>query len=137
MKKFIDLIVRHEGLRLKPYRCTSGKLTIGVGRNLEDTGISEEEAGMMLQNDVLRFVDSLQKFDWFNECSEIRQMVLVDMAFMGIGSLLGFKEMIKALEAKDYEKAAEEMLDSKWARQVGKRSAELAKMMLEDSYELD
>jgi len=60
----------------------------------------------------------------------VRQRVLLDMAFnLGISGLLKFKRTLKAIRAKQYEKAAEMMLDSRWATQVGQRAKRLSKMM--------
>jgi lysozyme len=68
MKKEIDLLKKHEGLRLKPYRCSADKLTIGYGRNLDDVGISEEEAEMLLLNDLLTAnIEVENRFVWFED----------------------------------------------------------------------
>lgn len=124
-----DQLILHEGLRLKPYRCTENKLTIGVGRNIEERGITATEAMFLLKNDIEAVEKELSRFSWFTKQDEIRRRVLIDMGFMGVPRLLGFKKMIQALGADDYEKAAAEMLDSKWSRQVGGRAVRLAEMM--------
>ncbi len=130
-EKLIRLLITHEGLRLKPYRDTRGKLTIGVGRNLDDVGITEEEALYLLKNDIKRVLDFLkERLPYWNGLTETRKMALVDMCFnLGPGGFLSFKKMLAALERGDYEQAAREMLDSRWARQVGRRAEELAEMM--------
>jgi len=124
---------RDEGLRLKPYRDTVGKLTIGVGRNLDDVGISVDEAYYLLKNDVQTTIDALhEKLPWtYNPgLSNPRFYVLVNMAFnLGVSGLLGFRRFFAAVEAGDWEEAAMEMLDSKWAAQVGNRAHRLAKQM--------
>lgn len=127
----IDRIKRHEGLRLKPYRCTAGKLTIGYGRNLEDNGITEEEAHFLLMNDLEKSWDECCKaFSWISKMDKIRQGVIVELCFnMGLGRLKGFKKMLAACERGDYETASVEMLDSLWARQVGQRAKTLADIM--------
>jgi len=131
-----DAMVRqlrlHEGERLKPYRCTAGKLTIGVGRNLEDRGISREESAMLLANDIADMERELQRaLPWVARLDEVRARVLVDMAFnMGIVGLLNFKRTLATVEAGDYQQAATMMLDSKWAKQVGGRAERLSRMML-------
>ncbi len=132
-EKLIKLLITHEGLRLKPYRDTRGKLTIGVGRNLDDVGITEEEAIYLLKNDIKRVLDFLkERLPYWNGLTETRKMALVDMCFnLGPGGFLSFKRMLAALERGDYEQAAREMLDSRWARQVGRRAEELAEMMRE------
>ncbi len=126
-----ERIIRHEGLRLKPYRCTSGKLTIGIGRNLEDNGISEAEAMLLLENDLKRVVHELtSNLPFYGNLEHERRHVLIDMGFnLGISRLLQFKKMLKALEAGNYSEAAKEMLNSKWAKQVGDRATELADVM--------
>jgi|SRR5690554_6313570 len=121
---------RHEGLRLKPYRDTVGKLTIGYGRNLDDNGISEPEAEMLLDNDIDRVAGELYRIRGYNTLSPVRQTVIANMAFnLGTPGLMGFRRMWAAIERQDYESAAREMLDSKWARQVGSRATELAEIM--------
>ena len=124
-------LIRDEGLRLRPYLDSVGKLTIGVGRNLDDVGISNAEALTMLANDVDLAIHELEsRFTWFGDLSDARQRVLVNMCFnLGITRLLGFRNMLAAVELGDYYKAAHEMLDSKWARQVGDRAKRLATMM--------
>lgn len=125
-------LIRHEGLRLKPYPCTSGKLTIGIGRNLEDVGITEEEAMMMFRRDVTEATVSIMRDPlWtFSDHNAARQNVLINMCFqMGKPRLDGFKKMRAALGEGDYEEAATEMLDSRWARQTPERAEELAEIM--------
>lgn len=130
MKPIEEQLILHEGLRLKPYRCTAGKLTIGVGRNLDGKGISKEEALFLLRNDIVTVTTQLQKYDWYINADPIRRKVLIDMAYnLGITGLLQFRRMIAALERGDYENAADQMLDSRWAEQVGYRAVRLAEMM--------
>ena len=125
------LLIVHEGLRLKPYRCSAGYLTIGVGRNLEARGISREEAMVLLENDIAEAEAAARGFfPAFDRLEEPRQAVLVDMAFnLGAVRLGGFRRFRAALERGDFEQAAREMLDSKWAEQVGPRARRLAEMM--------
>lgn len=126
----IELIKKHEGLNLKPYKCPAGKLTIGYGRNLEDNGISQVEAEELLQNDVQRCYIECMKFNFWYKLNEARQVVLLDMCYnLGIYRLKGFKKMLAAFEVGDYEKAAKEMLDSKWAFDVKTRAKELSQIM--------
>jgi lysozyme len=131
METLVERLLKHEGLRLKPYKCPAGKLTIGVGRNLEDRGITEEEAFMMLQNDILACrKECYANFHWFGEMCEARQSVILEMCFnLGITRLKSFKKMLKACELKNYTLASQEMLTSLWARQVGQRAKNLAKIM--------
>lgn len=136
IRRLKQVLIRHEGLRLKPYKDTVGKLTIGVGRNLDDNGITEEEALFMLHNDISKIVQELDReFPWWRELDNVRQEVLVNMAFnLGIPKLKTFKKFLKALENRDYKTAAKEMLDSKWAKQVGRRAEELAYAMEHGEY---
>jgi len=130
-----DAMVRqlrlHEGERLKPYRCTAGKLTIGIGRNLEDRGITREESAYLLANDIAAEErELLRALPWVATLDEVRQRVLLDMAFnMGIVGLLGFKRTLATIQAGDYQAAATMMLDSRWAKQVGQRAERLSRMM--------
>lgn len=127
----IKELIRDEGLRLKPYRCTAGKLTIGVGRNLDDVGISHGEAEILLRNDVARSEADLDRhLPWWRTLDPVRQRVMVNMAFnLGIAGLLGFKNTLRAVETGQYLTAAQGMLASKWASQVGPRATRLATMM--------
>ena len=126
-----EQLVRHEGLRLKPYRDTVGVLTIGVGRNLDDVGIREDEAMVLLDHDILGVLDDLDReFPWWRHLSETRQLVLADMCFnLGIGRLKGFRKALQAMQEGRWADAAREMLDSRWAAQVGSRAVNLAEMM--------
>lgn len=127
----IEQLMRHEGIRLRPYRCTAGKLTIGVGRNLEDVGISRAEAEELLQHDIDRILREARQLPVYEDLDHIRQNVLMNMLFnLGLSRLLQFKRMFEALRIGSYTKAAAEMLDSRWAEQVGDRAKELAKMMI-------
>ena len=123
-------LCRDEELRLKPYRDSVGKLSIGVGRNLDDNGIRESEAMSMLRNDVIEVIHEAEGLDvWWN-LDEERQGVIANMLFnMGLKRLLTFEKMFKALEKGDYELASTEMMDSKWARQVGDRASRLSEQM--------
>lgn len=130
-----ELIKKHEGLRLRPYKCTAGKLTIGYGRNLDDNGISQYEAEEMLNNDIQRCYSQLVKLPCWNKLDEVRQAVLLDMCYnLGIVRLKQFKKMLGALEVGAYNRAAAEMLNSKWAVQVKSRATELSKIMQTGEY---
>ncbi len=131
-----EMLMIHEGLRLKPYKDTVGKLTIGVGRNLDDVGISKHEAFFLLDNDIENSIAELRTtFDWFDNLDLERKAVIVNMHFnLGLGRLLGFRHMLEAVAAELYEDAARHMLDSKWADQVGNRAVELAEIMAGRSF---
>lgn len=124
-------LVRDEGERLKPYRDTVGKLTIGVGRNLDDVGISHDEALMLLAKDIVRAELWLDRnLPWWRGLDPVRQRVLVNIAFNLGGRLLSFKNTLKAVQANNWQAAHDGMLDSLWAKQVGQRAQRLAYMML-------
>ncbi len=121
----------HEGLRLKPYRDTAGKLTIGVGRNLDDVGLREEEAMFLLLHDLEFVKEALDKrLPWWRGLAEPRRHVLLDMGFnLGVDGLLQFTGTLGHLRAGRYAEAAQQMLRSRWAGQVGRRAATLSRMM--------
>lgn len=132
VEKLRDQLLHSEGIRLKPYKDTVGKLTIGIGRNLADVGITREEAFYLLENDIKRTIAAIQNKPWFTCLAgdEVRSRVVIDMAFnMGVGTLETFKETLRAIQAHDYKLASERMLMSLWAKQVGDRAKRLAKMM--------
>lgn len=131
LEKFKPMLKKHEGLRLKPYRCTAGKLTIGYGRNLDDRGITEEEADRLLHNDILLCSLQLDRdLPWWKYHPENVQMVLMDMCFnLGISGLLEFKRTLGYIRDQKYSAAAVEMLKSKWSSQVGARAKELSVMI--------
>ena len=127
----IEQLKRHEGIKLKPYKCTANKLTIGIGRNLEDVGISEEEAEMLLQNDIQEAkYQLLTKFPWMSELDEVRLAALINFTFnVGIGTVSKFVNAMALLKAGNYDTAADEFLDSRWAKQVGQRAIEVTEQI--------
>ena len=135
MNDLISMLKRHEGLRLKPYLCTSDQLTIGYGRNLESMGISRYEAEVMLVSDIERCYNELEVFGWFSGLDIVRQEAMVDLLFnLGLPRFLGFKKMIRHLSNKEYSQAAAELLNSRYAIQVGDRANELAYMLERGEY---
>jgi len=131
--RLINDLKRDEGVRLKPYRCTAGKLTIGVGRNIEDMGITEDEADLLLETDIKRVEAELDgALPWWRDLSDRRQEALLNMGFnMGIPRLMTFRNMLAALESGSFGRAAAEALNSKWARQVGARAERIAAQLRE------
>jgi len=126
-----ELLKIHEGYMQKVYRCSSGVLTVGYGRNLEARGLTEAEAEFLLKNDIAEADTWLnENLEYYKQLSTARKSALIDMYVnLGPSGLLGFKKMHKALANKDYEKASVEMLDSRWAKQVGNRSVELSQII--------
>jgi lysozyme len=126
-----DMLIRHEGLELKVYVDSVGIETIGVGRNLVDVGITREEALYLLDHDIAdTLADCRRAFYWFEDVSQARQDVVANMVFnMGLRRFRGFKQTIRYIEMNQFDDASTEMLDSKWAGQVGNRATELSRMM--------
>lgn len=133
-----------EGLRLKPYDdhdgleftqgdLLTGKLTIGWGRNLNDRGITKEEAQYLFDND-LDYVEAAARkaFPWFASLDPVRQDVIVNLCFnIGIGGVQGFKRMIAAIERHDWPQAAWELSNSQWKSQVGRERHDMLTEALE------
>ena len=135
MSRLQKMLIRHEGLKLKPYRDQMGKLTIGVGRCLDDVGISLDEALMMLDSDIKVATMEAAKLKGFGSLNAPRQDVIISMIFnLGAGGFAKFTNLIKALAEEDYLEVSSQMLNSKWASQVGPRAAELAKIMRDGEY---
>jgi lysozyme len=149
---FIQKLIAHEGLRLEVYKDSLGIDTIGIGRNLEDRGITKEELDWMdipnmaivhtlgiteadamylAENDVQIVEEELVRaHPCVNKLDAVRQLVVMDMAFnMGVPRLCKFKNMWNAIHEENYIAAAKEMLDSRWAVQVKSRSTKLANAM--------
>lgn len=129
-------LVFHEGYRNFPYMDTLGNLTIGIGYNLSNRGLPDEWVNDQYFRDVSYFYSQLHNFSWFHMLNTDRQIVLIDMAFMGWKKFLEFKELIHSLEVFDYDKAADEMLNSEWAKQVKGRATTLANAMKTGVYEI-
>jgi len=122
--------VMHEGYRQFPYEDTTGHLTVGIGYNLTDRGMPDDWIEKQFNEDIDFFYTQLSKqFSWFDDLNEARQIALIDMCFMGFKKLLSFKKMFMQMASKRYDLAAREVLDSKWASQVGNRAETIAKMI--------
>lgn len=131
-KNLEERIKKHEQLKLLPYKDSTGHLTIGYGRNLDSHGVSKAEAELMFRNDLYNAIIQVQNHleKEIASLDGVRLGVLVEMTFnMGIYNVLKFKRMLKAIDQADYELASHEMLDSKWAVQVGRRAILLARIM--------
>jgi lysozyme len=131
------MIKAHEGLRLKPYKCTAGRWTIGYGHNLEahnekiPISITLEQAEKYLDADIASAETQCRsRMPYFSKLDDVRKAVLVDMCFnLGLGGLLGFKQTLGFVAAGNYATAASQMLNSKWATQVRYRAVRLSNMM--------
>jgi len=149
--ELVKMVALHEGIVLNVYQDHLNINTVGIGRNLDDRGITdgellfmnktiddvydngltEEEAYYLCMNDIaIVEKELLDSKPVVNQLTDVRQMVLVDMAFnMGVPRLKLFKNMWLAIEKVNYPLACAEMLDSKWANQVGKRAVRLSEAM--------
>jgi len=149
---FLDKLIEHEGMVLTVYQDTLGIDTIGIGRNLKDRGISPEELAYMdIPNMAIVYTEGISEADARylamndikiveNELSQVhkcvdnldavRQLILMDMAFnMGVPRLCKFKKMWNAIHEGNFDAASLEMMDSRWARQVGSRARKLSDAM--------
>lgn len=139
MRSITDLLIDHEGLELKPYTDTAGKVTIGVGRNLDEVGITESEALYLLENDIGRVRAELdQALPWWREMDEVRQQVMIDLGFnLGVltppdtAKLLTFTLTLSLLKSGRYEAAADNLEKTLWHKQVGRRALVLERMLRE------
>jgi len=124
-------IKNHEKIRLDLYRDSSGKLCIGWGHNIEDLGIDREVADLLFEKDFQRaYRQAVQCIPFFLDLDEVRQLAIIDMVFnMGINKVLTFKKMLHALANKDWDKAARELLKSKYAKQCPQRAKENARLI--------
>lgn len=131
METLEQQLIRHEGYRQFPYKCSAGKMTVAIGRNLDDRGISEDEAKYMLRNDIVICKQELNLlYPIVNRLNEARHNVLINMCFnLGIARIGQFRKMWAALEIGNFNEASNQMLDSRWAKQVGRRANELAGIM--------
>jgi lysozyme len=132
-----------DGETLKQGDTLKGKLTIGVGRNLTDVGLSDAEQNYLLGNDVAKITSALrQNLPWASDLDEARFGVLQNMGFnMGIGNvntgsgLLGFPKMLSAMQKGDWPTASAEMQDSQWYHQVGDRAKRLQQQILTGAWQ--
>lgn len=126
----VEQLGKDEGFRKNLYLCSAGKQTIGFGRNLEDRGVTREEATYLLNNDIELAIKDAEKFTWFEDLNQARKAVVVNMIFnIGLPTFKKFKNTIRLIKAGDYDEASVEMLDSRWARQVGSRARRLSREM--------
>ena len=124
-------IKKHEGYITVPYYDSEGVLTAGIGRNLEAVPFSDDEIELMFTNDLSRARAGAKSFECYRLLNPLRQGILVEMVFqMGVTGVSKFKKFLGAANNHDWTTAAEEMLDSKWAKQTPERAKTLAKLFL-------
>ena len=128
MQDIINSIKAHEGYEPMVYQCTEGHDTIGVGFKVDDLFLSEKVCDLILEeklNDLIPRIE--RKLNWFRYAQDEVKLVIVNMSYqMGLNGVLQFKRALAAMEIKNWEMAADEMLDSLWARQTSRRANELA-----------
>lgn len=127
----VEMLKRHEGFRSKPYHCSAGKLTIGFGRNLDDVGISKQEATYLLLQDIEQASKDVKSlFPDFDRFTINRQNALINMVFnLGINRFKLFKNTIKAIKRDDWTSAAKHAKQSRWHNQVGRRAIEIEDLL--------
>ena len=128
-----------EGEVLHAYNDHLGFATIGIGRLIDKRkggGISKEESAYLLANDIMRFSKELdQRLPWWKTLSDARRGVLLAMAFqMGVDGLLKFKNTLEAVRMGQYDKAADGMLQSMWAKQTPERATRMSEQMRTDQW---
>ncbi len=151
-EQIIQWLAYNEGIRLEPYKCTQGKLTIGIGRNLDDNpltpeelkhighdpreGITKDQAFYLLRNDIKKVKRQLDgELPWWKNLDGDRPFVLLDMCFqMGLRSLLGFKNTLNNIATGYYLTAADNLLKSLYAQQTPKRAERNANCLRNGRY---
>lgn len=131
LQKLQQQLIKHEGMKLKPYTDTMGKLTIGVGHNLTDDGLTASQVLSILNDDITNTLSFLTKTcPWFGNLNDARQRAITDLTFDIGTKLLGFTNMIAAIQDLDWQRAHDELLNSAFAAQTGQRAKDLATMLL-------
>tara|TARA_R110002124_G_scaffold65862_6_gene180005 strand:+ start:801 stop:1220 length:420 start_codon:yes stop_codon:yes gene_type:complete len=139
MSMIIEMLRLHEGVETHAYKCTANKTTIGVGRNIDPDGgigLTDDEIDYLLLGDVKRVQSELMNiFPWFFDLCEVRKDAMIDICFnMGLPRLLKFEKSLTAMSIGDYDRAADEFLDSRWANQVGARAITITDMIRTGDY---
>jgi lysozyme len=134
MKRLIETLKRHEGVKYYVYKDHLGYETIGVGRCLKQgvgLGLTHDEVDYLLMNDINRCLEELDAaFPWFKDLTEIRREAMINLCFnLGLTRLRKFEKALAAMSIHNYEEAADEFLDSRWAKQVGNRATEVTEMI--------
>jgi lysozyme len=144
MSKLTEMLRRHEGEvknsagRHIVYDCPAGHATIGIGRNVSESGLglSDIEVEFMLEEDIARCAEELgREFPWFSGLNEARRDAMIDLVFnMGLTRLTGFKKALAAMAEANYDLAAAEFMDSQYASQVKDRAIEICAMIKTGNY---
>jgi|TARA_R100000008_G_scaffold82285_1_gene66416 lysozyme len=137
--KLIKMLKIHEGVESHAYKCSESKITIGVGRNIDPEGgigLTDDEVDYLLQNDIDRVYKELDfEYGWFSDLDLIRKEAMIDISFnLGQTRLRKFQKALTAMEKGDWDRAADEFMDSKWSKQVGNRAKTLTEMIRTGRY---
>jgi lysozyme len=135
--RLLNSLERHEGYRDKAYQDSEGIWTIGYGTNLQELRIDEFLARKWLLETTEEATRMARRFPEYHTLdTDARRNVFIEMVFnMGPGRVAGFRNMLGAIRDENFELAAAEMLDSKWARQVGVRAVRLSELMKNGNYQ--
>tara|TARA_A100001515_G_scaffold131222_1_gene118864 strand:+ start:536 stop:958 length:423 start_codon:yes stop_codon:yes gene_type:complete len=138
MERLVKMLKLHEGVRNHVYVCTAGYETIGVGRNISESGLglTDEEINILLMNDIERVKQELTaSYFWFPDLDDVRQAAMIDICFnLGLSRLRGFVKAITAMSRQQWDVAADEFMDSRWSEQVGQRAITVTNMIRTGDY---
>ena len=139
MGQLVDTLKRHEGVRSHAYKCSENMITVGVGRNLDENGgigLSDDEIEYLLMNDIERCDAELRAaYDWYENLKKPRRDAMINMCFnLGLTRLRGFVKALEAMSREQYDVAADEFMDSRWAKQVGDRAVEVTELIRSGEY---
>jgi len=137
--QLIGMLKRHEGVRSHAYKCSENMITVGVGRNLDENGgigLSDDEIEYLLMNDIERCDAELRAaYDWYENLKKPRRDAMINMCFnLGLTRLRGFVKALEAMSREQYDVAADEFMDSRWAEQVGDRAVEVTELIRSGEY---
>ena len=138
--QLIGMLKRHEGVRSHAYKCSENMITVGVGRNIDENGglgLSEEEIEYLLANDIKRVREELEDtYFWFAALNEARKDAMIDICLnLGLTRLRGFVKALEAMSREQFDIAADEFMDSRWANQVGNRALEVTEIIRTGDYQ--
>lgn len=139
MGQLIETLKRHEGVRSHAYKCSENMITVGVGRNLDENGgigLSDDEIEYLLLNDIERCDEELENaYGWYRTLSKPRRDAMINLCFnLGLTKLRGFVKALEAMSRGQYDVAADEFMDSRWATQVGDRAVEVTELIRTGDY---
>ena len=139
MGPLVETLKRHEGVRSHAYKCSENMITVGVGRNLDENGgigLSDDEIEYLLMNDIERCDAELRAtYDWYGSLGKPRRDAMINLSFnLGLTRLRGFVKALEAMSREQYDVAADEFMDSRWAEQVGDRAVEVTELIRSGEY---